>query len=44
MANIKSAKKRIKVNKTKALANKSRRTNLKTVLKELELAITQRSC
>lgn len=40
MANIKSAKKRIKVNKTKALANKSRRTNLKTVLKRAELATT----
>ncbi len=39
MANIKSAKKRVKVNKTKALANKSRKTYLKTVLKQADLAV-----
>lgn len=39
MPNIKSAKKRVKVNKTKALANKSRRTYLKTVLKQADLAV-----
>ncbi len=33
MPNIKSAKKRVKVNKTKAAANKARKSNLKTVLK-----------
>ena len=38
MPNIKSAKKRVKVNATKAAANKSRRTNLKTVLKKADIA------
>ncbi len=33
MPNIKSAKKRVKVNATKAASNKARKTNLKTVLK-----------
>ncbi len=33
MPNIKSAMKRVKVNKTKAAANKARKSNLKTVLK-----------
>ena len=33
MPNIKSAMKRVKVNKTKAAANKSRKSNLKTILK-----------
>ena len=38
MPNIKSAKKRVKVNKVKAAINKSRRTNLKTVLKKADIA------
>ena len=36
MPNIKSAKKRVKVNATKAAANKSRKSNLKTILKKAE--------
>lgn len=36
MPNIKSAKKRVKVNKTKAAANKARKSNLKTVIKKAE--------
>ena len=39
MPNIKSAKKRVKVNKVKAANNKSRKTNLKTVLKKARLAV-----
>ncbi len=38
MPNIKSAKKRVKVNATKAAANKARRSNLKTVLKKADAA------
>ena len=38
MPNIKSAKKRVKVIKTKSANNKSRKTNLKTVLKNAEIA------
>ena len=38
MPNIKSAKKRVKVNSTKAEANKARKSNLKTVIKKAELA------
>lgn len=38
MPNIKSAMKRVKVNKTKAEANKSRKSNLKTVLKNANAA------
>lgn len=38
MPNIKSAMKRVKVNKTKAAANKSRKSNLKTVLKNANAA------
>ncbi len=38
MPNIKSAKKRVKVNGTKAEANKARKSNLKTVIKKAELA------
>ena len=38
MPNIKSAKKRVKVNKTKADANKSRKSNLKTMIEKAELA------
>ena len=39
MPNIKSAKKRVKVNKTKAAANKARKSNLKTMIKKAELAV-----
>lgn len=38
MPNIKSAMKRVKVNKTKAAANKARKSNLKTVLKNADSA------
>ena len=38
MANIKSAMKRVKVNKVKAAANKARKSELKTVLKKATLA------
>lgn len=38
MPNIKSAKKRVKTNITKAAANKSRKSNLKTVLKAADAA------
>ena len=38
MPNIKSAKKRVKVNKTKAAANKARKSNLKTMIKKAEFA------
>lgn len=40
MPNIKSAKKRVKVNATKAAANKAVKSNLKTVLKKADAAIT----
>lgn len=40
MPNIKSAKKRVKVNATKAAANKSRKSNLKTMIKKAEAACT----
>lgn len=40
MPNIKSAKKRVKVNATKAAANKARRTNLKTTIKKANAACT----
>ena len=39
MANIKSAKKRIKVNQKKAANNKSRNTALKTAIKKANTAI-----
>ncbi len=39
MANIKSAKKRIKVNEKKAALNKSRNTALKTAIKKANAAI-----
>ena len=39
MPNIKSAKKRVKVNKTKAAANKARKSNLKTMIKKAQLAV-----
>lgn len=38
MANIKSAMKRVKVNKVKAATNKARKSELKTVLKKANLA------
>ncbi len=40
MPNIKSAMKRVKVNKVKAANNKARKTNLKTVLKKADVATT----
>ena len=40
MPNIKSAQKRVKVNKTKAAANKARKSNLKTILKKADVAVT----
>lgn len=40
MPNIKSAKKRVKVNKVKTANNKARKTNLKTVLKNADIAVT----
>ena len=40
MPNIKSAKKRVKVNATKAAANKARKSNLKTVLKKADAEMT----
>ena len=39
MPNIKSAKKRVLVNKTKAARNKALKSNLKTVLKSANAAI-----
>ena len=39
MANIKSAKKRVKVNQTKAENNKARNTALKTAIKKANAAI-----
>ncbi len=39
MPNIKSAMKRVKVNKTKAAANKARKSNLKTVLKKADALV-----
>ncbi len=39
MPNIKSAKKRVKVNETKNLRNKAIRSNLKTTLKKADAAI-----
>ena len=40
MPNIKSAKKRVKVNKIKAANNKARKSNLKTILKNADAAVT----
>lgn len=40
MANIKSAKKRILVNETKAARNKAIRSRVKTSIKKVEAAIT----
>lgn len=38
MPNIRSAKKRVKANAAKALANKARRSSLKTVIKKADAA------
>ncbi len=43
MPNIKSAMKRVKVNKVKTASNKSRNSNLKTVLKKADQAIAENS-
>lgn len=43
MPNIKSAKKRVLVNQTKALQNKTIKSNLKTVIKKAEVALTANS-
>ncbi|MGN0604902.1 MAG: 30S ribosomal protein S20 [Oscillospiraceae bacterium] len=40
MPNIKSAKKRVKVNKVKAANNKARKSNLKTILKQADIAVS----
>ena len=40
MANIKSAKKRILVNETKAARNKAIRSKVKTACKKVEVAVT----
>lgn len=42
MANIKSAKKRILVNKTKADRNKSIKSAVKTSIKKVEAAVTEK--
>lgn len=39
MPNIKSAKKRVKVNATKTLRNKALKSNLKTVMKKANAAV-----
>ena len=41
MANIKSAKKRISVIKNKTLVNKSRKTELKNLIKRFELLVNE---
>lgn len=41
MANIKTAKKRIKTNEKKAIRNKAVKSNVKTKIKNVELAITE---
>lgn len=38
MPNIKSAKKRVKVTKTKAALNKARKSNMKTLIKKADAA------
>ena len=43
MPNIKSAKKRVKVIATKTALNKSRKSNLKTVLKNADLACANKA-
>ncbi len=41
MPNIKSAKKRVRVNKKKAAINKSRRSELRTAIKKADIACTK---
>lgn len=41
MANIKSAKKRILVNQTKAARNKAIKSRVKTAVKKVDLAVTE---
>ncbi len=41
MPNIKSAKKRVKVNASKAAANKARKSELKTILKKADAAVSE---
>ena len=43
MPNIKSAKKRVKVNATKAMANKARKSNLKTTIKKAQNDTSEQS-
>ena len=43
MANVKSAKKRIKVIAVKTARNKARKSNLKTTLKKADAALTAKS-
>lgn len=43
MPNIKSAKKRVRVNATKAAANKTRKSNLKTMIKKADLACSEKA-
>ena len=43
MPNIKSAMKRVKVNKVKAEANKSRKSNLKSTIKKADQAVINNS-
>lgn len=43
MANIKSAKKRIKVTETKTLKNKMIKSALKTTIKKFEVAVTAKN-
>ena len=42
MPNIKSAKKRVKVIKTKTLQNQMIKSNLKTVIKKFETAVSEK--
>lgn len=41
MANIKSAKKRIKVNERKRIENKSRKSEIKTYVKKFQVALEE---
>ena len=43
MANIKSAKKRILVNQTKAARNKSIKSSVKTAIKKVEAAVASKN-
>lgn len=42
MPNIKSAKKRVKVSKTKTMTNQMFKTALKTLIKKFEAAVTEK--